>query len=134
MAVVRGASGGRAAASNYDVRAPLAGGNASLVEWRLETGRTHQIRVHTREIGHPILGDDTYGGGGGSAAERLHARGIMELGVAKGIVQHKCTRPMLHARTLGFRHPVTGEEMDFAAHPPADFEHVFQALSLPDPE
>ena len=43
-------------------------------EWRLETGRTHQIRVHTREIGHPILGDDVYGGGGGSAAERLHRK------------------------------------------------------------
>lgn len=128
MAIVNGSTG-RPAASNYKVRASLAGGNAALVEWRLETGRTHQIRVHTREIGHPILGDDTYNGGGGMAAERLHRRGIMELGAAQRIVKN-CNRPLLHARTLGFQHPVTGEQLDFAADPPADFEAAFDALSI----
>lgn len=128
MGVVHG-SGGRSAVSNYKVRASLAGGNAALVEWQLESGRTHQIRVHAREIGHPILGDDVYGGGGGGAAERLHRRGVMPLDAARRIVK-SCDRPMLHARTLGFRHPVTGEELDFAVDPPADFEEAFQALSL----
>lgn len=73
-----------------------------------------------------------YGGSGSSAAERLHRKGVMELTAARKIVQQKCTRPMLHARTLGFRHPATGEEMDFAADPPADFEEVFRALTLPE--
>ena len=63
LSMARRPGGGRFAASNYEVIATLANGNASLVEWRLETGRTHQIRVHARHIGHPILGDDTYGGG-----------------------------------------------------------------------
>jgi tRNA pseudouridine synthase 2 len=111
MGVVHGA-GGRHAASNFSVR----------------TGRTHQIRVHTKEIGHPILGDDTYGGGGRSAAERLHRKGAMSIDQAKLILQ-KCSRPMLHARTLGFQHPVTGEELDFAVEPPADFATIFQLLN-----
>jgi RluA family pseudouridine synthase len=127
MGVVHGA-GGRHAASNFAVRTSLARGNAALVEWQLETGRTHQIRVHTKEIGHPILGDDTYGGGGRSAAERLHRKGAMSIDQAKLILQ-KCSRPMLHARTLGFQHPVTGEELDFAVEPPADFATIFQLLN-----
>ena len=127
MGVVHGA-GGRHAASNFSVRTSLARGNAALVEWQLETGRTHQIRVHTKEIGHPILGDDTYGGGGRSAAERLHRKGAMSLDRAKMILQ-KCSRPMLHARTLGFQHPVTGEELDFAVEPPEDFATIFQLLN-----
>lgn len=61
MGIVNGATG-RQAISNFGVRARLLGGNASLVEWQLETGRTHQIRVHAREMGHPIVGDDAYGG------------------------------------------------------------------------
>ena len=127
MGVVRGA-GGRHAASNFTVRTSLAQGNAALVEWQLETGRTHQIRVHTKEIGHPILGDDTYGGGGRSAAERLHRRGAMNIDQARNVLQ-KCNRPMLHARTLGFQHPVTGEELDFAVDPPSDFATIFQLLN-----
>lgn len=126
MGVVNGV-GGRPAASNYSLRASLAGGNAALLEWQLETGRTHQIRVHTREIGHPILGDDTYGGSGGSAAETLHRRGVMKIEVAREIVK-RCTRPMLHARTLGFQHPITGEQLDFAVDPPADFTWTFEKL------
>ena len=52
---------GRHAASNYEVMEDLAGGAAVLVQWRLETGRTHQIRVHAKHLGHPLLGDETYG-------------------------------------------------------------------------
>jgi len=54
----------------------------------------------------------------------------MDLDAARRIVQ-KCKRPMLHARTLGFQHPITGEQLDFAVDPPADFEATFAALSLP---
>ncbi|EEH53051.1 uncharacterized protein MICPUCDRAFT_36187 [Micromonas pusilla CCMP1545] len=127
MAVVRRSRGGRRAASNYKVRASLARGNASLVEWRLETGRTHQIRVHAREIGIPILGDETYGGAGNGAEERLRSKGAMTPAEAKRVAKIS-RRPMLHAQTLGFRHPRTGEEMDFKAEPPEDFAEVFEAL------
>ena len=99
MAVVHG-GGGKPAASNYIVRASIAGGNVALLEWRLETGRTHQIRVHCQEIGHPIIGDDTYGGVGRSAAERVHEEGAMQY-EAQNIVD-KCMRPMLHLGLLVF--------------------------------
>ena len=97
------------------------------MEWRLETGRTHQIRVHAREIGIPILGDETYGGAGNGAEERLRSKGAMTQAEAKRVAKIS-RRPMLHAQTLGFRHPRTGEEMDFKAEPPEDFAEVFEAL------
>jgi 23S rRNA-/tRNA-specific pseudouridylate synthase len=50
---------------------PLADGAAALVQWQLDTGRTHQIRVHAKHLGHPLFCDDTYGGGGGSAVSAL---------------------------------------------------------------
>ena len=77
------------------------------MEWRLETGRTHQIRVHAREIGIPILGDETYGGAGNGAEERLRSKGAMTPAEAKRVAKIS-RRPMLHAQTLGFRHPRTG--------------------------
>ncbi len=55
---------GRHAASNYEVVEELAGGAAAAVRWRLETGRTHQIRVHAKHLSHPLLGDETYGSAG----------------------------------------------------------------------
>lgn len=58
---------GRHAISSYKVIEPLADGSAAWTAWRLRTGRTHQIRVHARHLGHPLLADDTYGGSGGSA-------------------------------------------------------------------
>ena len=127
MAVTPG--GGRFAASNYEVIATLANGNASLVEWRLETGRTHQIRVHAKHIGHPILGDDVYGGGGGSAVSALTRYGVLAPKEAKAILS-KIDRPMLHARTLGFSHPRTSESLHFTRDPPDDFAQFAAALSL----
>jgi len=127
MAVTPG--GGRFAASNYEVIATLANGNASLVEWRLETGRTHQIRVHAKHIGHPILGDDVYGGGGGSAVSALTRYGVLAPKEAKAILS-KIDRPMLHARTLGFSHPRTAESLHFTRDPPDDFAQFAAALSL----
>jgi 23S rRNA pseudouridine1911/1915/1917 synthase len=75
------------------------------------TGRTHQLRVHLSALGHPILGDPTYGGRKVCAIEGA-----------------EIPRVMLHARTLGFRHPVTGEAREFSKPFPADMEEVVQAL------
>ena len=83
--------GGRPARTHWEEQAVSADGRVSLLECRLETGRTHQIRVHLQAVGHPVLGDDRYGD-----TEALAA----ELGVP---------RLALHAATLGFEHPVTGE-------------------------
>lgn len=111
----------RTAKTHY--RVVEAYGNFSLVQCRLETGRTHQIRVHLAHINHPILGDDVYGGG---------------QSVAAGLTQHlkpatrntikTVRRQMLHAYKLSFRHPVTGETLSFSAEPPEDFREVLQAL------
>ncbi|MEY3575318.1 MAG: pseudouridine synthase RluD [Actinomycetota bacterium] len=80
---------------------------ASLLECRLETGRTHQIRVHLASIGHPVVGDAQYGGA--------------RAGIRAG-------RPMLHARELAFDHPHTGERVNFQAAAPADFAAVVATL------
>ncbi len=93
----------------------------TLVECRLETGRTHQIRVHMKSIGHPLFNDDFYGG------DR----------VVKGTVYTKykqfvencfklCTRQALHAKELGFTHPRTGEKMLFKSELPPDMEAVIE--------
>ena len=75
-----------------------------LAEFRLETGRTHQIRVHLSSIGHPLLGDPTYGGRRGLAA-------IEPPALRQGL--QKFPRQALHAATLGFLHPVAGEYLEF---------------------
>ena len=116
------------AISNFGVRVKLSGGNAALVEWQLETGRTHQIRVHSREMGHPIIGDDTYGGAESAAAGFLRRNEVMSASAARSIAE-SCARPMLHARSLGFVHPVSGEDVNFAVDPPLDFVDVFTELS-----
>ena len=95
---------------------------ASLVECRLETGRTHQIRVHMSHIGHPLLGDQLYGSGFATKAARL-PESAREALVALG-------RQALHAAMLGFEHPATGEEMLFESEPPADFANLQAALAI----
>jgi 23S rRNA pseudouridine1911/1915/1917 synthase len=94
-------------------------GAASLVECWLETGRTHQIRVHMSYAGHGLLGDQTYGG------KRKLAPKIFgdaaELGNA-------FPRQALHAATLGFEHPVTGEVLEFASPLPEDLQALLDAL------
>lgn len=105
MAVV---TGGRPAITHYRTLECLPG--ASLLEVQLETGRTHQIRVHMEAIGHGIVGDPIYG-----ANPRL----AQELGL---------TRQWLHAVTLGFTHPVTGEQMSFGAPLTADLEDTLTRL------
>ena len=120
MAVVD--TGGRTAATRYEVKAFH--GFASTLDLRLETGRTHQIRVHLAHIGHPVFGDALYGGG----AKRI--RGISPLlRNAARTVLNLANRQMLHAGTLGFTHPVTGEALVFHADVPQDMRSVAEALS-----
>ncbi len=96
-------------------------GYVTLVECILETGRTHQIRAHMRHIGHPLFADARYGGdqilrGQPSASYKAFVRHCFEL----------CPRQALHARTLGFKHPRTGEEMDFTSPLPADMAELIE--------
>ena len=97
--------GGKPAVTHYRVLERF--GRHTLIEARLETGRTHQIRVHMAWIHHPLLGDRLYG----PEKNGLGAR-----------------RQMLHAQVLGFTHPVTGEYMEFEAPPPEDFSRVLERL------
>ena len=95
-------------------------GPASLVACRLETGRTHQIRVHMASIGHPLLGDSVYGAGYKTKASQL-SEGAKAALSALG-------RQALHAAALGFEHPVTGEALRFESPPPEDFSRLVRAL------
>lgn len=118
MSVV--ARGGRRAVTRLRVVEPLAGGEASLVECRLETGRTHQIRVHLEYIGHPVLGDPLYGGarrrfpGGTDAAKRQAAE--------------EFPRQALHAGTLGVAHPRDGRRLQFESELPRDIRLLLDAM------
>jgi 23S rRNA pseudouridine1911/1915/1917 synthase len=94
-----------------------------MVSCRLETGRTHQIRVHLAHIGHPLLGDDVYGPGFKSKSVLLPpgARAALaDLG-----------RQALHAYLLGFEHPASGETTSFQSPLPADLAALRTALSAP---
>ncbi|MFD1745706.1 RluA family pseudouridine synthase [Rhizobium helianthi] len=93
---------------------------ASLVECRLETGRTHQIRVHMAHIGHPLIGDPEYGAAFKTKANRLpeHAKDVVS----------RFHRQALHAYLLAFEHPRTGEIMEFEAPVPDDMEALLEAL------
>jgi len=90
----------------------------SLLEVKLETGRTHQIRVHLAEVKHPVVGDQVYGKRAVPPAMSKEAADIL-----KGI-----KRQMLHAATLGFTHPSTGEWMEFSAPLPDDMNGLIEAL------
>jgi 23S rRNA pseudouridine1911/1915/1917 synthase len=94
-------------------------GPLTLVELAIETGRTHQIRVHMTSLGHPVLGDATYGGG----ATRLKAAPPALLGL-RPLVK----RQMLHAWQLRFTHPRSGEEVGWEAALPEDFQGVLKSL------
>lgn len=106
---------GKHAVTHYEVLEPL--GPVSLVKCVLETGRTHQIRAHMKHIGHPLFADARYGGdlilrGVNSGAYRKFVANCFEV----------CPRQALHARTLGFVHPVTRREMFFTSELPGDFK------------
>jgi 23S rRNA pseudouridine1911/1915/1917 synthase len=97
---------GRAAKTDY--RVIRAGEEASLIECRLHSGRTHQIRVHLHHLGHPVLGDKVY-------APKLAGN---------------LSRQMLHGSKLGFQHPRSGEWKNFEAPWPVDFKDAIEALAV----
>ncbi|WP_435258354.1 RluA family pseudouridine synthase [Thioclava sp. FR2] len=93
---------------------------AALVECWLETGRTHQIRVHMSYAGYGLLGDETYGG-----KRKLSSRAVGEVAAEMG---NGFSRQALHAATLGFDHPVTGERLEFTSPLPKDMSSLLDAL------
>lgn len=105
---------GKHAVTHYHTVEPLVG--AAVVECRLETGRTHQIRVHMASIGHALLGDPAYGRTRGNLAGVLNELSFV--------------RQALHAATLGFIHPVTKEKLSFRSQLPADIVELIGRLSI----
>jgi 23S rRNA pseudouridine1911/1915/1917 synthase len=113
IAIVEGSRGKRAV-THWRRLKPLR--DAALIECRLETGRTHQVRVHMASIGHPLLGDPVYGRAG-----KGNAKLLKELGFH---------RQALHAAELGFTHPVTKDRLSFASPMPSDMQELFNALGV----
>lgn len=111
MAVLK--TGGREAITRYAVKEYLPY-TLSLVEFRLLTGRTHQIRVHAAHHGHPLIGDPVY------------ARSLLSAKYPE--IVRKFPRQALHAFVLGFVHPVTGETLRFTSPLPADFQELLQSV------
>jgi len=114
--------GGKLAITDYDVLEEFQG--FSLVELRLQTGRTHQIRVHLQHIGHPVFGDETYGG---------RAMNVMRQDIPqwKSKAEHLLAmlpRQALHARTLRLHHPTTGEPMEWSIPLPEDMKEVIRIM------
>jgi 23S rRNA pseudouridine1911/1915/1917 synthase len=111
---VTGEGRGKRAVTHYRIVTLLR--DAALVECRLETGRTHQVRVHLASIGHPLLGDPAYGRprkGHGELLKRLNFQ-----------------RQALHAAQLGFVHPVSKENLSFKSALPSDIQELFGALTV----
>ncbi len=112
---------GKHAVTHYKTAEALA--HTALLRLRLETGRTHQIRVHAQHIGHPVLGDPDYGGqriryGPNTRSRRAFFRNLFA----------RMPRQALHAAALGFTHPTTGEALDFTAELPDDMQHALDRL------
>lgn len=105
---------GKHAVTHYRLIERLAG--AALVECRLETGRTHQVRVHMAHLGHPLIGDPVY------SRERKGFKTILET--------LRFKRQALHAKRLGFIHPLTGQKLSFDSAPPADMQELLSELHV----
>lgn len=101
----------------------------SLVKLKLQTGRTHQIRVHMAHINHPVFGDPTYNGrhmvsGSRSSRQKSEVQNLLRI----------MTRQALHAKTIGFLHPMTRKRVEFDSDLPVDMQEVLAVLSQPDRE
>ncbi len=123
MAVFPDGDQGKHAVTHYYTIKNL--GHVSVLRCVLETGRTHQIRVHMKHIGHPLFNDARYGGdqilrGNSTASYRQFIANAFEI----------CSRQALHARTLGFIHPDTGEEMFFSAPLPDDMARLIEKWEI----
>lgn len=116
MAVLRTPGAGKRAVTHYEVAERF--GRFTYIRCRLETGRTHQIRVHMASLGHPLLGDPVYGGDG-TKFEARH----------KTLFTGQC----LHAGELSFLHPATGKEVTFYAPLPENFEAILALLRKEEP-
>jgi 23S rRNA pseudouridine1911/1915/1917 synthase len=117
--------GGREAVSRWRVEKDW--GEAALLLVQIETGRTHQIRVQLSHIGHPVIGDQTYGGGAGRA-RKIKSAPVRELILG-------ARRQLLHAVLLEFTHPFTGQALSATAPLPKDFRDIIEGLnSLSPPE
>lgn len=114
MAIVRG---GKSALTYFKVISTF-GDYASLIECRLATGRTHQIRVHMTSIGHPLAGDQLYGRGNRKSSAPVEARSAL----------NAFPRQALHAKILGFKHPISGEKLLFESALPNDFNELISSL------
>ena len=106
---------GKPAVTHYKVLERF--GYTTLIECRLETGRTHQIRAHMKHIGHPLFGDERYGGkeilrGNRSSSYKSFVQNCFNI----------CNRQALHAQTLGFVHPSTQKECYFTSPLPEDLD------------
>jgi 23S rRNA pseudouridine1911/1915/1917 synthase len=113
MAIVEEGRGKRAV-THYRLVTPLR--DSALIECRLETGRTHQVRVHMTSIGHPLLGDPAYG-----RMKSMHRDVLKRLDFK---------RQALHAAELGFVHPVSKENLSFKSAIPSDMQELFSALTV----
>lgn len=127
--VKEGSSDAREAVTHYTVRAQSNDTKdktptVSLVECRLETGRTHQIRVHLAHIGHPLIGDQDYGRHFQTKENALPQKIRAKI--------REFRRQALHAEVLGFEHPVSGEHLHFTTPPPQDFQALITAFGLGD--
>lgn len=114
---------GKSAITHYRILERF--GYVTLVECILETGRTHQIRAHMKHIGHPLFGDERYGG-----TEILRGQ---RSSTYKAFIQNcfkVCNRQALHAKTLGFVHPTTGRQMDFTSDLPNDMQQLLDKWSI----
>lgn len=114
---------GKSAVTHYRILERF--GYVTLVECILETGRTHQIRAHMKHIGHPLFGDERYGG-----TEILRGQ---RSSTYKAFIQNcfkVCNRQALHAKTLGFIHPTTGRQMDFTSDLPNDMQQLIDKWSI----
>lgn len=114
---------GKSAVTHYHILERF--GYVTLVECVLETGRTHQIRAHMKHIGHPLFGDERYGG-----TEILRGQ---RSSTYKAFIQNcfkVCNRQALHAKTLGFVHPTTGRQMDFTSDLPNDMRQLIDKWSI----